>query len=146
MLFYGMSSESAMTRHVGGVAKYRAAEGKYRRSLRGPPAYRQASRNQRRRRRLSPHRPAWCNRKFMLFYGMSSESAMTRHVGGVAKYRAAEGKTVKLNHSTAALFVARQHTAKHHEISAAAEGFRHIARHAVLWLKRTVKNSCCFTV
>jgi IMP dehydrogenase/GMP reductase len=32
--------------------------------------------------------------KFMLFYGMSSESAMTRHVGGVAKYRAAEGKTV----------------------------------------------------
>lgn len=32
----------------------------------------------------------------MLFYGMSSESAMNRHVGGVAKYRAAEGKTVKL--------------------------------------------------
>ena len=28
--------------------------------------------------------------------GMSSESAMTRHVGGVAQYRAAEGKTVKL--------------------------------------------------
>ena len=34
--------------------------------------------------------------KFMLFYGMSSESAMNRHVGGVAEYRAAEGKTVKL--------------------------------------------------
>ena len=34
--------------------------------------------------------------KFMLCYGMSSESAMTRHVGGVAQYRAAEGKTVKL--------------------------------------------------
>lgn len=34
--------------------------------------------------------------KFMLFYGMSSESAMKRHVGGVAEYRAAEGKTVKL--------------------------------------------------
>ncbi|MER0127643.1 GMP reductase [Franconibacter daqui] len=34
--------------------------------------------------------------KFMLFYGMSSESAMNRHVGGVAQYRAAEGKTVKL--------------------------------------------------
>ena len=33
--------------------------------------------------------------KFMLFYGMSSESAMKRHVGGVAEYRAAEGKTVK---------------------------------------------------
>ncbi len=30
--------------------------------------------------------------KFMLFYGMSSESAMKRHVGGVAQYRAAEGK------------------------------------------------------
>ena len=35
-------------------------------------------------------------REFMLFYGMSSESAMKRHVGGVAEYRAAEGKTVKL--------------------------------------------------
>lgn len=34
--------------------------------------------------------------KFMLFYGMSFESAMKRHVGGVAEYRAAEGKTVKL--------------------------------------------------
>ncbi|HBZ15020.1 GMP reductase [Pantoea sp. NPDC088449] len=34
--------------------------------------------------------------KFMLFYGMSSESAMKRHVGGVAQYRAAEGKTVRL--------------------------------------------------
>ncbi len=32
----------------------------------------------------------------MLFYGMSSEDAMKRHVGGVAEYRAAEGKTVKL--------------------------------------------------
>ncbi len=36
------------------------------------------------------------NKKFMLFYGMSSESAMKRHIGGVAEYRAAEGKTVKL--------------------------------------------------
>ncbi|AHF78331.1 GMP reductase [Sodalis praecaptivus] len=34
--------------------------------------------------------------RFMLFYGMSSESAMKRHVGGVADYRAAEGKTVRL--------------------------------------------------
>lgn len=33
---------------------------------------------------------------YMHFYGMSSESAMTRHVGGVAHYRAAEGKTVEL--------------------------------------------------
>ena len=36
------------------------------------------------------------DKKFMLFYGMSSESAMKRHVGGVAEYRAAEGKTVRL--------------------------------------------------
>jgi len=35
-------------------------------------------------------------KQFMLFYGMSSESAMNRHVGGVAKYRSAEGKTVEL--------------------------------------------------
>jgi GMP reductase len=35
-------------------------------------------------------------KKFMKFYGMSSESAMTKHSGGVAKYRAAEGKTVLL--------------------------------------------------
>ncbi|CAK9886021.1 MAG: GMP reductase [Candidatus Erwinia impunctatus] len=34
--------------------------------------------------------------KMMLFYGMSSASAMQRHAGGVADYRAAEGKTVKL--------------------------------------------------
>ncbi|MGO1297137.1 MAG: GMP reductase [Vibrio sp.] len=33
---------------------------------------------------------------FMKFYGMSSESAMAKHSGGVAKYRAAEGKTVVL--------------------------------------------------
>ncbi|UCQ27089.1 GMP reductase [Edwardsiella tarda] len=35
-------------------------------------------------------------RKMMLFYGMSSALAMNRHVGGVADYRAAEGKTVSL--------------------------------------------------
>lgn len=33
---------------------------------------------------------------FMKFYGMSSQSAMDKHAGGVAKYRAAEGKTVLL--------------------------------------------------
>ncbi len=33
---------------------------------------------------------------YMKFYGMSSESAMQKHSGGVAKYRAAEGKTVLL--------------------------------------------------
>lgn len=32
--------------------------------------------------------------KRMTFYGMSSDTAMTRHYGGVAPYRASEGKTV----------------------------------------------------
>jgi GMP reductase len=31
----------------------------------------------------------------MVFYGMSSETAMKRHSGGIARYRAAEGKTVE---------------------------------------------------
>ncbi|WP_295891389.1 GMP reductase [uncultured Vibrio sp.] len=33
---------------------------------------------------------------YMKFYGMSSQSAMSKHSGGVANYRAAEGKTVLL--------------------------------------------------
>jgi len=34
--------------------------------------------------------------KYLLFYGMSSDTAMTKHKGGVAEYRASEGKTVKV--------------------------------------------------
>jgi GMP reductase len=34
--------------------------------------------------------------KFKQFYGMSSSTAMNKHVGGVAEYRASEGKTVKI--------------------------------------------------
>lgn len=34
--------------------------------------------------------------KFKLFYGMSSATAMEKHSGGVAEYRASEGKTVKV--------------------------------------------------
>jgi GMP reductase len=34
--------------------------------------------------------------KFKLFYGMSSDTAMNKHKGGVAKYRASEGKTVQV--------------------------------------------------
>ena len=34
--------------------------------------------------------------KFKLFYGMSSKTAMDKHAGGVAEYRASEGKTVKV--------------------------------------------------
>ncbi|MCH2023959.1 MAG: GMP reductase [Saprospiraceae bacterium] len=36
------------------------------------------------------------DQKFKLFYGMSSETAMDKHAGGVAEYRASEGKTVKI--------------------------------------------------
>ncbi|UII24165.1 GMP reductase [Fulvivirga ligni] len=35
-------------------------------------------------------------KQYKLFYGMSSETAMNKHVGGVAEYRASEGKTVKI--------------------------------------------------
>ena len=35
-------------------------------------------------------------RKFKLFYGMSSATAMDKHHGGVAEYRASEGKTVQV--------------------------------------------------
>ncbi|XP_065741353.1 GMP reductase 1 isoform X2 [Phocoena phocoena] len=34
--------------------------------------------------------------KLKLFYGMSSETAMKKHAGGVAEYRASEGKTVEV--------------------------------------------------
>lgn len=34
--------------------------------------------------------------KFKLFYGMSSDTAMNKHSGGVANYRSSEGKTVKI--------------------------------------------------
>jgi GMP reductase len=34
--------------------------------------------------------------KFKQFYGMSSETAMDKHAGGVAEYRASEGKTVQV--------------------------------------------------
>jgi GMP reductase len=35
-------------------------------------------------------------KKYMQFYGMSSDTAMTKHAGGVAEYRASEGKTVQV--------------------------------------------------
>lgn len=34
--------------------------------------------------------------KFKVFYGMSSDTAMQKHAGGVAEYRSSEGKTVKI--------------------------------------------------
>ena len=36
-------------------------------------------------------------KKFKFFYGMSSQTAMDKHSGGVAEYRASEGKTVKVS-------------------------------------------------
>ena len=36
---------------------------------------------------------------FIKFYGMNSSTAMEKHVGGVADYRASEGKTVEVPHS-----------------------------------------------
>ena len=35
-------------------------------------------------------------RSFVLFYGMSSSTAMDKHAGGVAEYRASEGKSVRI--------------------------------------------------
>jgi GMP reductase len=35
-------------------------------------------------------------RKYKLFYGMSSETAMNKYAGGVADYRASEGKTTEI--------------------------------------------------
>lgn len=34
--------------------------------------------------------------QYKLYYGMSSDTAMKKHVGGVAEYRASEGKTVEV--------------------------------------------------
>ncbi|XP_074644572.1 GMP reductase 2-like [Tubulanus polymorphus] len=37
-------------------------------------------------------------KRFKLFYGMSSATAMEKHAGGVAEYRASEGKTVQIEY------------------------------------------------
>lgn len=36
--------------------------------------------------------------RFLQFYGMSSSTAMKKHAGGVAEYRASEGKTVRIKY------------------------------------------------
>jgi GMP reductase len=38
------------------------------------------------------------DKKFKIFYGMSSANAMNKYSGGVAKYRSSEGKAVKIEH------------------------------------------------
>jgi GMP reductase len=35
---------------------------------------------------------------YKVFYGMSSDTAMSIYSGGVAKYKSSEGKTVKIEH------------------------------------------------
>ena len=35
-------------------------------------------------------------RQYKMFYGMSSSTAMIKHIGGVAEYRSSEGRTVEL--------------------------------------------------
>ena len=37
-------------------------------------------------------------KKFKLFYGMSSDTAMKKHHGGVANYRSSEGRTIKIEY------------------------------------------------
>jgi GMP reductase len=38
------------------------------------------------------------SKKYKVFYGMSSDTAMNKYSGGVAKYRSSEGKTVKVEY------------------------------------------------
>ena len=40
--------------------------------------------------------PKLTEKRFVQFYGMSSETAMTKHHGGVANYRSSEGRTVEV--------------------------------------------------
>jgi GMP reductase len=40
--------------------------------------------------------PIYETKKFVQFYGMSSDTAMEKHVGGVADYRSSEGRTVEI--------------------------------------------------
>jgi len=46
--------------------------------------------------------------KFKLFYGMSSGTAMKKYAGGVAEYRASEGKTVKVRYKGSVVGVLRE--------------------------------------
>jgi len=46
--------------------------------------------------------------KFKMFYGMSSSTAMKKYSGGVADYRASEGKTVKVRYKGSVVGVLRE--------------------------------------
>jgi GMP reductase len=47
-------------------------------------------------RQPNSHAPEYDIRKFVEFYGMSSDTAMNKHNGGVADYRSSEGRTVRV--------------------------------------------------
>jgi GMP reductase len=47
-------------------------------------------------RQPNSHAPEYEIRKFVEFYGMSSDTAMNKHHGGVADYRSSEGRTVRV--------------------------------------------------
>ena len=38
------------------------------------------------------------DKQYKIFYGMSSDTAMNKHYGGVSNYRSSEGKTVKIEY------------------------------------------------
>lgn len=40
--------------------------------------------------------PTYVDKRYLKFYGMSSENAMEKHYGGMASYRASEGKVVEV--------------------------------------------------
>ena len=42
--------------------------------------------------------PVYDEKHYVTFYGMSSDTAMNKHVGGVADYRSSEGRTVEVPH------------------------------------------------
>ena len=47
---------------------------------------------------LQANRPFMERKQFVEFYGMSSDTAMEKHHGGVAEYRSSEGRTVRVNY------------------------------------------------
>ncbi len=48
------------------------------------------------RRQPNSYAPDYEIKKFVEFYGMSSDTAMNKHHGGVAEYRSSEGRTVRV--------------------------------------------------
>jgi GMP reductase len=45
---------------------------------------------------VEKHRPEYDKQQFVEFYGMSSDTAMDKHHGGMADYRSSEGRTVRI--------------------------------------------------